>query len=479
MGGLGAPRALLASLAGLLLACGGQETLDDAVLDARPPEQTSLDALAVDPGSRDTAAKDARDADKALPGADTQLLFGGWPWPAKTPAVGLALEVENGVGTPLRVQKGATFFINQIDIRSFVTATRDQGLRNLIAQSDFGGLGWLGVRQVDQESVGAPGPYTRRRYYRDAAWMNLPSHFIVEPVDSRGRLTGLPILLNAGTEHQRRAGLDDFFIRRFRGIQTATGCATPDDCSTSTSFEEEAILELRNAYEHAQRQTLTLRSDTRALRLRWSLRPAAPYEIPVEQVVDGRYTYGFRIGVEALTPPRPDGTYAPGTEISFQLTLRDGAGNRLHPQGYLPPYNQVAPDGTDSGVQYYRAFFDATATYYRRKHRERMLMTQIIGPAQHIQPIRSIVPLEAFLDPAVDEQVIAARARRRLRPVRHPALRQRPVRRRLRGPQPLEPAQHGHLAVQAAGQRPARHLPGDGEGPPRLAGRGPPRHHDP
>ncbi|WP_141592799.1 cytochrome C [Myxococcus sp. AB056] len=403
MGGLGAPRALLASLAGLMLACGGQDTPDAASLDTQAPDAVSLETRALETRSLDTGS-----AEKTLLDADPQSLLGGWPWPGnKTPAVALALEVKNGVGQPLRVREGSTFFINQIDIRTFVTSTKDEGLRNLIAQSDFGGLGWWGVRQVDQESIGAPGPYTRRRFFRNAAWMDLPSHFIVEPVDSRGRLTGVPILLNAGTEHQRRAGMDDFFIRRFRGIQTASGCATPDDCSASTQFEEEAILELRNAYEHAQRQTLTLRSDTRTLRLRWSLRPAAPYEIPVEQVRDARYSYGFRIGVEALTPPRPDGTYAPGTEISFQLTLRDGAGNRLHDKGYLPPYNEVAPDGTESGLQYYRAFFDATTTYYRRKHRERMLMTQIIGPAQNIQPIRSIVALEAFLDPEVDEQVVA------------------------------------------------------------------------
>jgi hypothetical protein len=52
-----------------------------------------------------------------------------------------------------------------------------------------------------------------------------------------------------------------------------------------------------------------------------------------------------------------------------------------------------------AGIQYYRAFFDPTVTYWRRKHRERMMMAQLIGPAQNIQPIRSIAALEKFLAP--------------------------------------------------------------------------------
>ncbi|NMO16239.1 cytochrome C [Pyxidicoccus fallax] len=370
---LGRAAVLSSLLGGLLLGCGGEEVADTPVdVQAQELEASSED-------------------------------FGA---PSNRP-VGLALEVENGVGRPLRVRAGGTFYVNQIDIRAVVKATTDEGLKTLRTNSDFAGLGWFGVRQADQESIGAPGPYTRRRFYRDAAWMDVTSFFTVEPVDAYGRLTGLPVIVNAGGEYQRRTERDDFFIRRFRAIQTATGCATATDCSASTNYEEEALVELRNAYDHAKAQKLTFRSSTRALRLRWSLRPAAPYVIPVEQVQNPEYAYGFGMDITPVTPPRPDGTYAPGSEITFQLTLKDGAGKRLHPEGSLPTYNEVAPDGNEAGINYYRAFFDATTTYYRRKHRERMLMTQIIGPAQDIQPIRSIVSMDAFLDPAVDEQVVA------------------------------------------------------------------------
>jgi len=392
MGGLGAPRAgrdgsvsrmpssslfpsqkvLLAPLAGLLVACGGPEKVGDvggsALLEAQPVTE---------------------------------------PRELRPSPVALALEVENGEGRPLRVRAGGTFYINQIDIRAVVQSSTDEGLKSLRTNSDFAGLGWFGVRQADQEATGLGAPYTRRRFYRGAAWMNVPSFFTVEPVDTHGRLTGAPVVVNAGSEYTRRPHTDDFFIRRFRAIQTATGCATKTDCSGATSFQEEALVELRNAYDHAKAHTLTFHPKTRALRLRWSLRPFAPYQIPVEQVQNPEYAYGFKLELTPLTPPRPDGTYAPGSEISFQLTLRDGAGKRLHPPGVLPAYNAVAPDGNEAGLQYYRAFFDATTTYYRRKHRERMLMTQLIGPAQLTQPVRSIVGLGAFLDPNVDEPVIA------------------------------------------------------------------------
>ncbi|WP_163989556.1 cytochrome C [Pyxidicoccus caerfyrddinensis] len=396
MGGLGAPRAsreqsasrmpsvlatcraaLLASLASLMLACGGPDVSGELGSDVAVEEQSQA----------------VTESDALRPGS--------------VKPVALALEVHNGEGKPVRVRAGGTFFINQIDIRAIVQATTDEGLKSLRTDSDFAGLGWAGVRVADQESTGLGAPFTRRRFYRAAAWMDVPSFFTVEPVDQHGRLTGAPVLVNAGSEYTRRTESDDFFVRRFRAIQTATGCATKTDCSGSTAFEEEALVELRNAYDHAKAHTLTFQPNTRALRLRWSLRPFAPYEIPVEQVKNPEYSYGFKLELAALTPPRPNGTYAPGSDITFQLTLRDGAGKRLHPKGVLPPYNEVAPDGTESGLQYYRAFFDATTTYYRRKHRERMLMAQIIGPAQNIQPVRSIVELGAFLDPDIDAQVVA------------------------------------------------------------------------
>jgi hypothetical protein len=112
-----------------------------------------------------------------------------------------------------------------------------------------------------------------------------------------------------------------------------------------------------------------------------------------------QFAYGISIDVTPITPPRQDGSYAAGTDITFRVTLKDGAGRRLHPPGTLPSYNDVIKGPNPAGIQYYRAFFDPTTTYWRRKHRERMMMAQLIGPAQNVQPIRSVAALEQFLAP--------------------------------------------------------------------------------
>jgi hypothetical protein len=342
------------------------------------------------------AAAPARAASDAQ-GLDNDDGSRGNPTPAS--AVALALEVEDGAGVPLKVKAGQSFYINQIDLLATATATRDEGVDGLRARGDFAGLDWRGLKQVDEEPVplaNADGTFTRRRFYREARWMNDTSVFLVQPVDAQGRSTGRAVTLNIG-QNDRRLSSDDFFIRRLRAIQFTQDCRTVTNCTGARKFVENALVEVRNARTGAT--PFTLSRDTSALRLFWSARPGLPYTIPVEQVDKPAYAYGASVEIKALTAPRYNGTYPAGASITFQLTLKDGSGKRLHPAGSLPTYNQVLSGGSEAGIQYYRAFFDPTTTYYRRKHRERMLMTQIIGPAQKIQPIRSIVELDTFLGP--------------------------------------------------------------------------------
>jgi hypothetical protein len=224
--------------------------------------------------------------------------------------------------------------------------------------------------------------------------MNLPSFFVLEQVDARGRRVGAAVVVSAGADGARRAS-DGFFDRRFRAIQWTNDCRSSTDCSGATSFEEEAIVELR--YGMHPERTFALDPRTSALRLHWSLKPGRPYTIPIQQIDDPPYAYGFAIDVEPVTPPRADGTYAPGSDITFRIALKDGEGNMLHAPGALPSYNDVVFGPNPAGIQYYRAFFDPTTTYWRRKHRERMLMAEFIGPAQNAQPIRTIIDLDKFL----------------------------------------------------------------------------------
>lgn len=312
--------------------------------------------------------------------------------------VGLAVEVDNGSGIALQLKRGQTYYLNQIDLRASITASTDEGVAGLRTQGDFESLPWLGIHLDDQEFIllsNPDGTFRRRRFYRDALWMNVPSFYVLEQVDANGHSVGGAVWASAGTDGERRAS-DDFFDRRFRAIQWTNDCASSTDCSGATSFEEEALVELR--YGMHPSRTFTLHPNTAALRLHWTLRPGHPYTIPVTQVASPPYAYGFAIDVAAVTPPRADGTYAPGSDITFQITLKDGAGARLHPPGALPPYNDVVFGPNPAGIQYYRAFFDPTTTYWRRKHRERMLMAELIGPAQNAQPIRTIIDLDKFLN---------------------------------------------------------------------------------
>lgn len=331
----------------------------------------------------------AEDEEGAAAVAD-EVATGGAP-------VGLALEVDQGRGVALTVKRGQAFYLNQIDLRAQITATRDELVSGLRSHGDFVGLDWTGISRQEEEFVllaNADGTFRRRRFFRNATWMNVDSQFRLEQIDRDGRPRGSAIVVDAGVDHERKR-TDGFFDRRMRAIQWTNDCKSQTDCTGAKSFEEEALVELR--YSEHPEQSFTLAADTVALRLTWTLRPGHPYVIPVAQVAAPAFSYGVQVDVTALTKPRADGTYAPGSDITFRVTLKDGAGNRLHPVGALPTYNDVVFGANPTGLQYYRAFFDPTTTYWRRKHRERMMMVQLIGPAQRIQPIRSILELDDFL----------------------------------------------------------------------------------
>ncbi len=325
-------------------------------------------------------------------------------------AVGLALEIEEGVEIPLRVRAGQTYFINQIDARAAAPATVDERLPGLARAADWPPGAWAGLRLADEDVVSMPNPngtFTRRRYYRDAAWMHAPSKVQVQPVGASGQPTGEAIELDLGGDDGPR-GSDDFFVRRLRAIEWTRDCRAPGDCVGARDYEAEALVEVRNA-RHPDR-TFQLSASTTALLVTWSPLGGVA-RIPVEQIAQPAYAYGVKAELKALTPPDASGVYAPGSDLTFQLTLRDGKGQRLHPEGSLPTYNEAVFGPNPAGIQYYRAFIDPTAVYYRRKHRERMLAAQIVGPMQDVQAIRHVTELPAFLDPTTEVQTIGLPAR--------------------------------------------------------------------
>ena len=388
--------------------------------------------------------------------------------------VGLALEVDNGAGLPLAVKAGQTFYVNQIDLRAAVTAGSDEGVDGLDRSGDFASLDWQGVRKDDQEFVllaNPDGTFRRRRFFRDARWMNGASSFTLEQLDRDGRVLGPAVTVSAGTERKRRES-DDFFVRRIRAIQWTNDCRTPSDCSSATSFEEEALVELRYAM-HPER-TFTIAPRATALRLHWSLRPAAPYVIPLHagrlaavrlRVLDrcrGRHSAAGRRQLRARQRHHVS-HHAAATAPANAFTRR----------ARCRPTTRSSFGPNPAGIQYYRAFFDPTTTYWRRKHRERMLMAEFIGPAQSAQPIRSDHRSRQVPQRGRRADHRHARAGRRPRRVPHVSDGARPVRRRVRsGTCRMGRAGARHVDASHPRGRAGRDVLPERQGTADLSGRG-------
>lgn len=313
-------------------------------------------------------------------------------------AIGLALEFENGAGAPIRVRKGQKFFIEQIDVRGVIDATTDEGVDGLDQRGSLTGLDWRGTELDDEDFVGLGNPdgtFTRRRYFTNARWMRRPGLMLVRQLDDRGHPTTAPWILNLGSG-ERRSPLDTFFVRRARAIQWTYDCVSKTDCTGASLFQEEGLVELRHSAWNRDAHKIAKR--TTQLELLWSELPGERWRVPVEQVQSPALDYNFDIELDIPTPQA--GFFAPGDSVPVTVSLLDGSGNRLHPEGSLPSYAEVAFGADNTGITYYNAFFDPTTTFYRRKHRERMMAIQLIGPAQDIQPIRTVAPIEQFLVPS-------------------------------------------------------------------------------
>lgn len=338
---------------------------------------------------------------EAVGTSDAAISLGTLPPPGPTTKdtpIGLAFDIEDGTPVPLKVRKNQRFYINQIDMRASLTATTDEGVRGLDQSGDFASLDWGGTEQVDQSFLDQPnadGTWTRRRFFRKSHWMDQPSAFVIEQLDAHGKVTDAPLVIDTGLEYLRTP-IDSFFTRRLRAIQWTYDCPAAQDCTGAKSFGEEALVELR--YSNGPVPGLQFKSNTTQLRVVWSLKPTKPYIIPVEQVENPEWDYGFGIDVKAVTPPgNANGTFAPGQDVTFEFTLRDGSGKPLNPDGALPSFADYLTGDVPNGVQYWN-LSEPYVTYYRRKHKERQMFASINGPAQDIQPLRTVAELTSLID---------------------------------------------------------------------------------
>ncbi|HEY6033587.1 MAG TPA: hypothetical protein VIV58_04985 [Kofleriaceae bacterium] len=341
--------------------------------------------------------------------SDQDISWGGLPAPGPTTIrtpVGLALDIEDGVAVPLKARKNQTFYINQIDMRAHIETAVDEGVDGLASAGDFKNLDWRGISDVDQSFVYLPnndGTFTRRRFFREARWMNQPSAFLIEQLDARGRLLAVPIVVDTGLLSVR-TDIDSFFTRRLRAIQWTNDCASKTDCSTAKSFEEEALVELR--YANGSRPGFQLDSATTQLRVTWTANREA-YTVPVQQVAQPEWDYGLGIDLKVQTPPAADGTYHAGQQLAVQFTLKDGSGKPLHPPGVLPTLEDYVTGNDPAGIDYWDQA-ERTATYYRRKHKEKQMIVSITGPVNDAVPIRDAFDLVGAILTTADGSVTTA-----------------------------------------------------------------------
>lgn len=342
-----------------------------------------LSSCTTDPADVDSTARQS--ADPPVQRTPQQIIDGGYgPTNTHTP-IGLAIDIEDGVGQPISVREHQTFYVNQIDMRAHLETTVDDGVAALSHTGDFAHLDWTGTQQVDESfenQANADGTFTRRRFYREAAWMNTPSAYYIEQLDERGNLRGIPVVVADGPVDARTGGpTDTWFARRLRGIQWANNCLSKTDCTTASDFTEEALVELR--YSNGPMPTFRFDPQTTQLRVVWTANPFHPYTIPVTQVKHPEWDYGFNISLKVLTPADADGTYHAGETVQVEYDLTDGAGKSLAPDGNLPTFADYQ-NGTDApGIDYWNEA-EPHMTYYRRKHREHQFLGSVLGPMQNV-----------------------------------------------------------------------------------------------
>jgi hypothetical protein len=293
--------------------------------------------------------------------------------------VGLSLFFQNGSMMPITIVGNVPRYLQEIDITASVTTTTDQGITPVIQSSEFFSLDWKGVTQVDEDwRPAGDGTYIRQRFYRNAAWMEHDSNFLVFPTDSAGNQIGQPLMAHAGKDDNRQPS-NDGAIRRFVARQIATGCRGVGNCSGAT-FTAQGLVQLRDALNPTKRAG-SIPAEAKGLSLKWTEQPDIARRVDIEHALTSAFPfrYGFQPSIEEILPPAR-GFYVRGEQASFRITLRDSQGNRLHTPGSLPTFGQFLRGEIASGLRYYDGFQISPTLYYALKHREANFLVTLSGP---------------------------------------------------------------------------------------------------
>ncbi len=192
--------------------------------------------------------------------------------------------------------------------------------------------------------------------------------------------------------------LDDAFIRRFVVRQIAPGCPAVNNCA-GASFSVQGVVQWRGALRAAQRSVVISPLATQ-LRLVWTEQLSAVRTVPFQRIVSP-FGHGFQIGVARQGNPANGSFYAPGESVSFRLTYKDGAGNRIHPVESLPTFQSTFDRTVPSGLQYWTGAYTNNTLYYALKHREALTVAMLQGPLDKLKSPRAIVDPSTFFLPRI------------------------------------------------------------------------------
>src|SRR5262245_54644016 len=328
---------------------------------------------------------------------------------AATTPIGLSLFFQNGQMAPFRLIGDAPRYMQEIDLTATAETATDQGIQPIIQSGDLAGLDWSGVRMVDEDwRPDVDVTFIRQRFYRGAKWMEQPSTFRLIQTDSGGLPVGPPLTVSAGKDDKWKKN-DDGFVRRFVARQITPGCSAVGDCSGSSRFTAQGLVQWRDALQ-ADQSAQRISPQAASLNLEWNRDPNHSHSVEIQHAEpsDYPYGYGFEPSLQAINPPANGNFYAPGETVSIRVTFRDGQGNRLHPEGSLPTYGEFNRGEITSGLRYYDGFRLFPTTYYALKHREGNLLLTLSGPLDRLDTSQASIGIEQFFVPQITVATAAA-----------------------------------------------------------------------
>ncbi len=320
--------------------------------------------------------------------------------------VGLSVFFQNGQSAPIKLIGNDRRFLQEVDITvSSAPSSTDLGIQPIQQSGEFAGLNWNGIQLAEEDwRPDGAGKFTRQRFYRGARWMKNPSSFQLWPMNASGVRIGLPLFAFAGLD-EFRTPADDGFVRRFVARQIALGCPAVNNCSGAT-FIAQGLVQWRHNLR-AEHRDLPIPAAASKLCLVWTEQPAACREVAVIQAAASPLGYGFVPSLSVVNPPANGSYYQPGEAVTFRITLRDGAGNRLHPAGSLPTLADVVSGVEPAGIRYFNPAIIPTL-YYALKHREANTSMGLVGPVHKLKVSNRVVTIPDFFLPQVPTATTAA-----------------------------------------------------------------------